>query len=186
VIIQIRGTHGSGKSTLVRTILLEYIALGSGVPFHAEGRKRPVGYRCEAPGRKPLWIMGSYETPTGGCDTIPDMEMMYSIIKRQASAGYNVLFEGILAQHSAPRILDLKKDHQVQLIVLTTPVAQCIDGVNQRREERGSKKPLDPSNLEREARSVLSSMKRLRGEGVSVLELSRDAAFYHVKSLLTV
>jgi protein gp37 len=65
-VINIRGTSGSGKSTLVRQWLNKY---PSKPLFGVLGRCRPEAYACAVPGVKyPLYVLGPYETPCGGCD----------------------------------------------------------------------------------------------------------------------
>ena len=181
MIINIRGTHGSGKSTLVRNIMGRYEECTA---QHIDGRKRPFGYLCRKPDVIPLWIPGSYENATGGCDTIPDVSIMFSAIKAMHMNRYHVLFEGILAQHSFPRIVEVTKLALTVVIVLDTSVVECVDSVQARRNERGDTRPLNPSNIEKEWKSVNSSSKRLRAAGVDLRVLNREAALATVCELL--
>ena len=182
-IVNIRGANGSGKSTVVRRIL-EFYGEGTVEAFTPPGRKRPLYYTCERVGYVPLKILGGYETPTGGCDTILDVSVVFDLAKTFADAGFDVLYEGILAQHSAPRLLELHKAYNVTVIVLTTPIEDCVESVRQRRRDRGDERELDPTNVQKEFKSVLSSTRRLQGEGVKILKLDREAAFAQVKAIL--
>lgn len=177
MIIQVRGTHGSGKTTTVREVMKRYVC----TPHYIEGRDRPFGYSCAIPAGGSVWVPGSYENVTGGCDTISKIDLIFGSIKAQAEAGFHVLFEGILAQHSAPRVLELP---DYTAIVLTTPVEECVRRVNQRRASAG-KSPLESDqNIRKEWKSVRSSAATLKLKGVTVLEMDVDGAVSWILEVL--
>lgn len=182
MIVNIRGANGSGKSTLVRKIL----DLHESTEIRTEGRSRPAGYLCKSqrPGCDKLLIPGSYETPTGGCDTLPNAELIYGMVTSAAEAGSDVLFEGIVAQHNTTKLLEICRDHRVIVIVLTTSQDDCVAAVRQRRIARGDDRPLDPKNVIKEWRSVQSSTNRLYQNGATVLRLDREEAFTRCLALL--
>ncbi len=79
LIINPRGTSGSGKTELVRRILAGYDwergatrKGGSNIePIYRAGRSSPFAYRLQHPlGGRPLMVLGHYEATSGGCDTI--------------------------------------------------------------------------------------------------------------------
>ena len=72
VIVNPRGTSGSGKTELVRRIAAEYGWYdGVANPVRREGRERPIAYCLPHPlGFRPLLLLGNYEVASGGCDTI--------------------------------------------------------------------------------------------------------------------
>lgn len=175
MIINVRGTHGSGKTTVVRRIMESYEVCN---PLFIEGRKRPIAYRCEDKHLKNVMVLGSYENTTGGCDTISQIEMIFDLALTYADAGYNVLFEGIVAQHSATRLLELNKKHPVDVIILTTPMEVAIESVKSRRAERGADvENFDPKNVIKEYKSVLSSTRNLESKGMKMHKLGREEAF---------
>lgn len=181
-VVNIRGTHGSGKSTVVRRVLE---LLGDQVPEHVDGRTRPISYLCHS-GR--LRVLGHYETPTGGCDTISKSEKTYELMRVSTLSGVNVLFEGILAQHSTGRLVELIKsttDVDYKIVVLSTSLEECIASVKKRRDDRGVVGDFDPRNVTREYKSVLSSTRRLEHDGVRVLRLDRESAFRDVCEILS-
>jgi len=184
MIINIRGTHGSGKSTLVRRIKELYADV---TPTMLAGRQRPIGYICrpglDSPMRQ-LFIPGSYETPTGGCDTISSIEQIFDLVKLYRENQCAVLFEGIVAQHSAGRLLDLHMIHPVKVIALSTTQDECVASVMQRRADRGQTDEFDPKNVIKEFKSVLSSSKRLKNDGLPVEFMTREDAFQFVKNAL--
>lgn len=212
LIINVRGGHGAGKSTLVRRVLDEY---GPRQPSYVPGRNRPLYYTCVKSGLKPLMVLGTYENPTGGCDTIQSIdgvgsiEVIFSTIRNGVSAGMAILFEGIVAQHSAGRLLDLNMEHPVDVVVLDTSLEDCVDAVRKRRAERGAGSDpgpydhpisyclnqkahphgcvtdgFDPKNVVKEWKSVQSSSRRLVKDGLPIKSLSREAAFQYVMSQL--
>jgi hypothetical protein len=182
MIINVRGTHGSGKTTLVKRVRDSYTTV---TPWMVDGRKRPFGYHLRSDTLSPLTILGSYENATGGCDTISEIEVMFDAIKTLADGGQNVLFEGIVAQHSSGRLMDLHKIHPVDVIVLQTTLEVAIESVKVRRAERGADvENFDPKNVIKEYKSVLSSTKTLIGRGAVIHKLDREEGFQWVMSRL--
>ena len=183
MIITVQGTHGSGKSTIVREIMSRFPTV---TPITLEGRKRPIGYICSGPETHGgVFIPGHYETPCGGCDNIPKAQMAYDLIREQHSHGYDVLFEGILAQHSTPNIIALHNDKlDVVVIQLDVPTEIAVDGVQARRDKRGDDRPLDPKNIIKEQRSVTMAGRRMRDSGLRVERLDRGPALVLISELL--
>lgn len=183
MIINVRGSNGSGKSTLVRRVLSSFAEQR---PVMADGRKRPLAYICSGGGLRRTAILGAYETPTGGCDTISKPDVIFGLAQTYADAGLDVLFEGIVAQHSGTRLLELARGRELRVIVLTTSDEECVASVRARREVRNERlvEEWDPRNVLKECRSVRSSTKRLVSEGVNVEHLDREAGHARVRELL--
>lgn len=180
MIINLRGTHGSGKTTLVRHVMAQYRRCR---PVYLDGRKHPIGYVCD----KRLFVVGHYEgDASGGCDTIPKVDLMYRMIQKYAKRGMHVLFEGILAQHSATRILALREaGYRVRVVQLNVPIKLAIRSVRRRRRKRGNARPFDPKNVVREARTIETAAQRLRTEGIRVRHFTRrKSARQHLLTLL--
>jgi hypothetical protein len=183
MIINVSGTHGSGKSTLVGMIK-DLFEVADPIQY-SPPKKKPYGYLCRGGehGLQETYILGSYETPTGGCDTISKVEDMYETIRINAFDRH-VLFEGILAQHSTSRYLEVAKQFKTVSIVLATPVDVAIASVMERRAERGNDKEFNPSNVHKEWKAVESRRKRLVEAGLEVHLLDREPAFAKVLELL--
>lgn len=192
-ILNVRGGHGSGKTTLVRRVMEAYESSpgGSKLPGRVEGRGRPLYYHLQADGMRMLMVVGSYETPTGGCDTVGSIDLIVQTVRTGAMLGYAVLFEGIVAQHSSGRLIELSREFATEVVVLTTSCDECVASVRARREARGADvENFDPRNVVKEWKSVASSTRRIRGEcrepingspsGLAVLELDREAGYQHV------
>src|SRR5262245_12865768 len=153
MIINVRGTHGSGKTELARRVMARFKRKK---PLYIEGRKAPIGYLCSNPSEdRKLFVAGSYESVTGGCDTIPKVDLMYTTIRKYAKREHDVLFEGILAQHSTPNIQRLiDAGNEVAVVVIDVATSKAIKGVKARRRARGDTRPLDPSNVIKEAENT--------------------------------
>ena len=65
MIINVRGTSGTGKSTVIHNILKKY----PHKPVISHGGKH-MGYKVELTSGKFLYVVGKYETQCGGCDGI--------------------------------------------------------------------------------------------------------------------
>lgn len=184
-IINIRGTSGSGKTTLVNRIIDCY---KNKSPIHIERRKRPIAYTMEHPhGGRPLAVIGHYETPCGGCDTISDVRDAFGWVELMAFEGYDVLFEGLLIAADVNRTVAIhEKGYDIHVLALNTPLDLCLESVNMRRRAKDPTKPdVNPHNTSSKFRGVLSSIKRLRAvEGFSVQEVDREEAWDSADHLL--
>jgi hypothetical protein len=204
MVLNIRGTNGSGKSHLVHRLLKEYgaIPLGDGKKINA--------YRLE---NTNVYIVGRYETPTGGCDTIIDINDVNKYIKALAKRGH-VVFEGLVATGIAGRWIELARSMpRIKWIFLTldTPLKKCIRRVEERRRARGELKPMssagaakmrdaregtllarardagiDPRNVNivAKAQAVRTSHLFLGKEGMDVRYINHERAYEIIKDLL--
>lgn len=185
-IINIRGTSGSGKSTLVRSIMDLYPHRHS---YKMEGRKQPIGYVCSrAEGGRALAVIGHYETPCGGCDTIAKMETIFEKVRESHAAGFDVLFEGLLISADVNRTAALHEDGlPLEVVALDVPLDVCLDSVNARRWAKNpDKPPVNPKNTESKWKGVRKSMERLEAAGVRASWASRDGALTLIRHLLEV
>jgi len=190
VIINIRGTSGSGKTHLVRQVMDCY---GSRVPYREEGRKQPIGYTFHRGERgRSLAVIGHYETACGGCDTIAKMERIFELVKASAAQGFDVIFEGLLISADVNRHVELHKwclekfhGPRLEVVALTTPLQTCLDSVNARRHARNPDlPPVKEANTISKFNGVRKSLERLRADGVPVFEGSREEALERIKQVL--
>lgn len=173
MIINIRGTHGSGKSTIVRRVMAAYCDCK---PQHIHGRRRPVGYVCSN-GDRAVWVIGHYETECGGCDTLKSVEIAYEYIRTAAASGYHVIFEGLLVGHDVRRCVELRTEygHDVMVLLLTTPIEECIAVARARRAARGDTRHLNDDNFEKREYSK-NLFERMESGGVTVHLVDREDA----------
>lgn len=206
MIINIRGTSGSGKSTTIRKIMELY---ESKVRVKLEGRKQPIGYMlAKHEPKRHLALIGHYETDCGGCDTITNQDDIYERVRKAHAAGMDVLYEGLLISADANRCVALHRDGLPLLVIaLDTPLDICLASVNQRRHDAwqrrvdairadnelrvaANRKPLpipdfkgevNPKNTASKFAGVKSSMRRLEKAGVNAVWLSREDAVKRIK-----
>jgi hypothetical protein len=150
-IINIRGTSGSGKSTLVRKFLDTYHGQALRGP---DGRIR--GYVCRAQSeyglQRDVYIVGSYEIPTGGCDGLKTQDEICDRVREFAALG-DVIYEGLLISGLFRRYNALAEEltqHHHIFGFLDTPLQKCIDQTLSRRALRAAvngkiARPFDPN-----------------------------------------
>ena len=163
MLINIRGTHGSGKSTIVKTILDKY---PNEVVSYEEGRKtpKPHGYRVKVPFLKqPIMVVGSYVTSCGGCDGIQPYTLIWPRVVEYQKQGH-VLFEGALVSSSYGKIGEASEIYGDSFVFafMDTPVEKCIQWVTERRKKKGNDKPLDPRNVIEKMKNVQRSITKIR------------------------
>lgn len=179
MIINIRGTSGSGKTFATRRVME---LCGKEILYHIEGRKRPMAHIFPDAN---LVVMGSYQTTCGGCDTISKFDDCYEAIDKFAKERRHVLYEGLRQASDVKRIKWLRKQgHKVVAVTLTTPLEECLEAVRERRLARGNTKPLNPFNTTSKYKGIHRADSRLLYMGVSVHKVDREAAFQKLKELL--
>lgn len=194
IAINIRGTGGSGKSTLVQKIMKLY---RNSEVVHVEGRKQPLfsQHWDTSVVSDVLRVPGHYNTACGGCDTIKTPDQVYSILNEAIDHTHHVLFEGIMVMDDVRRAVELDKrlkaetsptraGGRLHVIALTTPIEECLTAIRNRRTARGETKPLNEKNTRQRYERCLRGLTRLRDAGVAVEKLDRDAAYARVKELL--
>ncbi len=151
--------------------------------------KHAISYLLTRPGGPGLVVPGYYSTECGGCDTIKTLDQAITIVVtalRAPPPGCDVLMEGLLASENVSKFAALAALHpHLHVILLTTPVEECLAAVADRRRRRGDARPLDPTNTTSRVRTIERACDRLTGvEGVTVERLGREAAFLRVCTLL--
>lgn len=185
VAVNIRGTGGSGKTVVARTIAKLY---ESKKPVYQVGRKQPVRYVLSHPDRRPLEMLGHYETACGGCDTLPNLDYIYELVRKALEEGHDVMYEGMLVSEDWRRADALGKDfpNQLHVIHLGTPVNECIDSINERRRRKNpNAAPVKPDNTRNRAKRIRSAHRRLEAQKhVETFTLGRAEAILEIARLL--
>lgn len=179
MIVNLRGTSGAGKSTVVREVVRAYTP--GGIEYLGlQGRRQPYGYIHTAlrAGISRLYVPGHYETPCGGCDTIKTVDEVYALVTRYAAEGFDVLYEGIMVQDDVRRAIEFSAVYKAdfQVVALDTPIDVCLAGIQSRRDTKGDARPLNPKNTISRAKSVDRNMIKLAEAGVMTWTLSRETA----------
>lgn len=184
MIINLRGTSGAGKSTIVKMVMEKYT---SKEPMYRDGRRQPIFYNLSRNGTalRGLRTLGHYEIACGGCDTIQKIDDVYEMVRKAHAEGYDVLYEGIIVQDDVNRAIQLHKEgFPLVVLGLTTPLKDCLASVQARRDARGDVRPLDPKNTIARAKRVKSRMEKLRLSGVKTEWVSREQALERCLALL--
>ena len=171
-----RGTSGSGKTTLARIVLDGSGVFGPREPWHAANRKNPLYYtRRRLDGGRPIAILGSYESPTGGCDTISGNDIPFDIA-RELHGEFDVFAEGLLLSAEQHRTDKLCADGiPVHLFYFDLPLETCLDGVRSRRIAKGNTSPLNPETTASRWRALRHHPTRRAASGCIVQTGDRKA-----------
>jgi hypothetical protein len=136
MIIDIRGTHGSGKSWIVHQLISLY---GSKDILDLAGN--PIGHNLS---KCSTAIVGRYDRVCGGCDGIKTADEVCNLTRRFARQYSHVILEGILVAHTFKRYSNLANElGNYTFCFLDTPLKTCIQRVKQRRIDASNHKPFN-------------------------------------------
>lgn len=165
MIISIRGTHGSGKSTVVKALIDRYV---NDRLVGCLSRSRPEAYQLIIPGvLRPVYVLGPYETACGGCDSIQPYSLILGLLEKYCPIGH-VVFEGALVSSSHGKVgafMDKFKENSV-MAFLDTPLEECVARIRRRREARGDTRELNTANTDGKYKSVLRHRSKVLEWGV--------------------
>lgn len=170
-VIQIRGTSGSGKTTVMRALMAQ---LGPWEPQYAEGRKKPLWYSSHSD----LVILGHYESTCGGCDNVGSAREVFELIRCLEGGTFHgnprtILCEGLLLSEDCRWTSQMEDVH---VFFLTTPLEQCLRQVESRRRAAGNEKPLNPANTTKRVAVIEKARSKLLGLGVDCRRVSPEQA----------
>ena len=168
-IVAIKGTNGSGKSTVVRALIAH---LGTAAKLRFNNKE--AGYRCRY-GEGALFVLGKYKTACGGLDSSFSYggaaDDLLLCIDTLAGKGH-VCCEGVIAitSYSHDRMTRFadklkRKGHRMIFARIDTPAELCVERVKQRRIEAGNPKPFKPDKLLHKYESILKSQEKLKQAG---------------------
>jgi thymidylate kinase len=178
IMLNIRGTSGSGKSTLVRMAMEHF-----GAEDLKDGRGRLVGHICPSVN---LRIVGRYDRPCGGCDSIKSQDEVLVQAGRYARQG-NVIFEGLLVSGISSRYIEFARSYRhsarTLFAFLDTPVETCLSRVSQRRSDRGAEPEFNFEHTVSRWNSLHRVRAKLRAAGQEVIELDHTNPLPQVVAL---
>ena len=166
-IIQVRGTSGSGKSTVMRAVMKQ---LGEFHGVTVAGRKQPMYYQLDwrhgssKPVGFDLCVLGHYATACGGCDTIGSAKAVIELIDSMKHWDV-ILCEGLLLSEDVKNTLTLPID-RLKVLFLTTPLDTCLERIKGRRATAGNDKPLNVANTSNRVATIERARARLEDAGV--------------------
>lgn len=178
-IVAIKGTNGSGKSTVVRQLITH---LGKQAVLRVNNKD--AGYSCKY-NDGAVFVLGKYKSAAcGGLDS----SFSYSgaaddlllCIDTLASKGH-VVCEGVIAITSygfgrVTRFADKQRHegHRMIFARIDTPAELCVERVHQRRLEAGNTKSFNPDGLLYKYESVLKSQEKLKQAGYDTRTLPHE------------
>jgi len=180
VILSLRGTSGSGKTTVARKFLTDYPCKALPDPNKP---KKHWGYEVDLSSEgifQPLYVIGSYQNTCGGTDGINTQEEIADRALAAHPRGH-VLLEGLLLSKVGPGAITtqmLKPTGAYVAAILDTPLATCLQRVQDRRDARGETKPFNPKNTISAFESTLAACTNLyNAGGVKVVTIDHTDAF---------
>ena len=189
-IVSLRGTHGSGKSSVVKAILGKYPSWEI-MGRSKAGRPRPEGYAVKLPTGW-LYVRGPYHTACGGCDAIQPYADIWPQIEDRMDVGVefpqgtfeleadhvvtfsHCLFEGALVSSGYGNLgrATEKYGDDVVFAFLDTPLHICLERIAARRAKRwaeqgkpGEPPPVNPDNTTSKHVMVEKSIKQIAALG---------------------
>ena len=155
-VIDIRGCHGSGKSTLVRKILSKYentVILNEDIPYH---------YIDELN----LCVLGRYDMKGSGIDNVKESDRLQKFVEEK-SHHHNVIFEGIIVSETFSRWNSVASsiDSNYIFIYLDVELEECIKRIRTRRIESGRDENFNEENVISKHKQIKRTISKLRENG---------------------
>ncbi len=138
------------------------------------GRKRPLYYYSSSDWPDTV-VLGHYESPCGGCDTVGSAAAVYELTTRLLAErpGVNVLQEGLLLSEDVKWTAEMP---DVVCLFLVTDLDQCLDNIKARRAAAGNGKELKPDNTANRVRTIERARGKLVSAGVDCRRCSARQA----------
>lgn len=162
MIINIRGTSGSGKTWLIKS-LMDHMAGSKRLDVYGVDLQqhyvvgRVVGHVLHWH-MQPVYVVGHYtDAACSGGDTISKQDDMCSLVRHFGRFGH-VLFENVVVSTIYSRYVALdammcSMGHPYIWAYMDTPLELCIERVLQRRKARGDDRPFDATSTEHKCAS---------------------------------
>lgn len=169
MLINVRGTCGSGKSHIVHTIRNSRNMRA----FYQLGRKRPAGYTDDG-----LMIPGHYEIAIGGIDTFRTLDDAYDVVNGMF-LDRHVLCEGKAQNDDVEHVMRAGRLRALVVLNLVTDPDTCIASVRARGHN------ISEAIIRRTHKKCGRDAARFRAAGMDVRNVSRDEALSIVRGLLS-
>jgi cytidylate kinase len=189
MIISLRGTNGSGKTTVVNELMRAATRVAP--RYGLLGVRRPEAYCLTFSTSSPLYVLGPYCTPSAcGFDGVTSYENQPALVRKYAAQGH-VVFEGLLSGKMWGQVgallEELVPQHGAALLYLTTPLDECIRRVVERRRQAGDDREFSEANLRRafvDVRRSMGMVRRKHIKGLVIEEVSSGEAAHRCLELV--
>jgi len=143
MIVNIRGTSGAGKTTIIRELMEKYTHEDV---TDRSGKVLAVLIHWA----DPIYVIGRYDNVCGGCDTIKTQDETRRRITKFCKQGH-VIYEGLtIGNGYAKNLAHHRRMNQAfAFATLDTPLTTCLARVRKRRKQAGNTKPFNPENTEK-------------------------------------
>lgn len=183
MIINLRGTNGSGKSTVARALMgtdPEEVELAE---FQTPAGKwrQVIGYRNPALG---LIVVGPYRTDCGGCDGVKTQDLICEAVTSAAKDfNQHVFFEGVIVSTLFSRYAKLADElgrDEFVFAYLDTPLAVCL----KRIQKRNGGKPIKEDLVADKVRAINSTRHKADAAGYRVEVLPYRSATERILEMI--
>ena len=175
MLLKLHGTSGSGKSTIARGLMEKgKTTLQMDVP----------AYAVNIPDlEEVLFILGTYNTQCGGCDTLTAGQQI-ELIHYFAPKGH-VFYEGLLGSEYYGKLGEASERYGDEHVFafLDTPIELCIERIKARRLAKGNNKPLNEDNTRGRIRKIQMLKDKLIRTERNVVTLDHKNALEQVYNL---
>lgn len=162
MIVMIRGTNGSGKSHVVRTILAE----GRKISEHLEGSTLIRLPRVT----RPVLTIGPYIAgrSMGGCDCIRQPSKIYTLIDLALLQRWHVLLEGVVLA-TKPFLAYHEQGLDVRMMLLDPPLTACREQIAARQKIKGHASRLSARAMESKLERAREMYRLARAAGMTAV-----------------
>lgn len=173
MLVKLHGTSGSGKSTIARALMDRAMLTLLDRAYKVE--------RVDVV--RPIYILGTYNSQCGGCDTLKADEQI-ELIHKYAPLGH-VFYEGLLGSEYYGRLGAASEPYGDDHIFafLNTPIELCIERIKKRRELKGNLKPLNEENTRGRIKKIETLKRKLVFMGRRVVDIDHKDGSEQVRKL---
>lgn len=163
-VYDIRGNHGSGKSTIVRYLLDKWdnkLVLDGVVPYH-------YVYGIN------LVVLGRYDMKMGGADNVKDIDKISGFVESMLE-NHNVLLEGAVISRTFKRWYNISQSSNCEnyrVYYLTLDADSCIDRIIEHRKGTNKEnQEIKTDNLYKQDKAIAGAINKLENAGIEITRL---------------
>lgn len=181
-ILNIRGTNGSGKSTIPMSMMDDPEMFVITKPYQGKPTKIATVFPSYG------WIaLGTYFNKTGGLDRFKNNEIIqkafWYVLKKYPE--YNLLMEGIISSTIFSTYFELFKkaekrysDRKTVILLLNPDVEICLERIQQ----RNGGKPIKEDLVRNKANMILRACKKFKEAGIEVIRWNNSEFRFPIKA----
>ena len=206
MIINIRGTNGSGKTHLARQLIGADAQPVDLVWYDAPTKKAPDRKLSVEGWGQPdeFFAVGSYKQGCGGMDTIPSFDLQQQAVLRAARweglAGHaprDIVCEGVLASTVAGSWLEFftklqstwkgvdPAHYRVLVAYLDTPLELCLERITARQiAAKGEAREIKTDLVANKIRAIEATREKFKAAGIMTVTLRHGSALSDLQEAL--